>query len=329
MDKENQYIIDNYYNMRNKEISEHLGLTESAIAYRAKKLGLRSKKEVNGLQLTEEDKEFIRNNYLKMPYSEVGKQVNCTAKQVRGWVRNHIKDRVLKIREFNKDYFETIDSPNRAYWLGFIYADGWICANKRRKDKAGGAIYEFGIELQKRDRYILEALNEELGGKHIITDTHKEILILNNKEPSKVDMSKLRVYSKDIVMGLHNNGIDFNKTHSDMFPTVSDDLFIDFLRGYIDGDGCIHKMKENALGVHITGANRKCFEYLQDKLMNDYGISTKIYSEEIEGYKTKYRLYCFAQADVKRLLDLIYQDKNSTKLDRKYKIYQDFYGLAA
>jgi hypothetical protein len=37
---------------------------------------------------------------------------------------------IYKNKECNIDYFEIIDTEDKAYWLGFIYADGCITKNK-------------------------------------------------------------------------------------------------------------------------------------------------------------------------------------------------------
>ena len=323
-DEQKQYILDNYLSMTNKEIGEAIGCTAGLVQYYANKNGVfRYKNCGNRLNLSEENAQYIKDNYLTMPYKEIANKVGINEKQLSGWIINHVQDRKLKIRQFNDKYFHEIKTPNQAYWLGFIYADGWIVLNEADSN------YEFGIELQRKDRYILEELNNALGGKHIIYDRHRDTKICSDTHTSHTDTSVLRVYSKQLVTDLYSHGIDTNKSRSDVFPVVEDSLFLDFLRGYIDGDGCIHKMRPKILGVHITGANELCFKYLRNKLLTDYNISTQIYSEDMEGRQTKYRLYCFRQDDVRRLLDLIYYDKNSTKLDRKYKIYQDFYGLAA
>lgn len=324
------YIVNNYLDKDYQEIADDLNLTRPQVAYNIKLLrdaGIIPYKNAP-LGLTEAQEQFIRDNYYSLSSSEIGDKIGLTTRQVQGWLQMHYKNRKRKHREFNNNYFNSIETPNQAYWLGFIYADGWISI---KKAKAGleGSHYEFAMELQRGDEYMLEELNNELGGKHIIKQIKKDFRIINNREVTHTETSLLRVYSKEIVMGLMSNGIDLNKTKSDTFPIVSDDLFPDFLRGYIDGDGCIHMMNGRTLAVHITGANLKCFEYLQNVLSERYDISTKIYKEDIAGYQTKYRLYCFRKDDAKRLLDMIYHDKNSIKLKRKYDKYVDFYGLAA
>lgn len=317
--EQEDYILKNFDKLKYQEIADCLKINVSQVAYCVFKNGVRPKRVV--LNLTEDQKTFILNNYLTMTYNEIGEVVGLTDKQVKGWVRNHCKDRKSKLRQFDDKYFNDIVTPNQAYWLGFIYADGWISSCSRH--------YEFAIELQREDEYILKALNKELGGNHLITQRHKKMTICNNTHESESFTSVLRVNSKEIVFGLNKNGIDFNKTKTSTIPIVSDDLFSDFLRGYIDGDGCIHRIKENILGVHITSANKCGLEYIKNKLENLYGITSALYSEDIKKYKTKYRLYIFKQRHVKELLDIIYYNKDSIKLDRKYKIYQNFYGLTA
>lgn len=308
-----------------KEIAEVLCVAPSTINYHTGRLGLRGK---TSLKLSEEQCQYIIDNYKTDTYTNIGKVVGLTPKQVEGWVRNHIPTRGSKRRIFNDGVFDIITTPEQAYWLGFIYADGWISIFQRGSG-SDRLNYEFGMELKFEDRYILEKLNDFLGGVHTVKDMEKHILIANNERITHTKTSILRVFSKNIVLGLKKNGIDTHKTYSKTFPIVSDELFPDFLRGYIDGDGCIHKMKENHLAIHITSANNICLEYIKSKLEKMYGVVCSIYKEEVSGYKDKYRLYCFRNEDVRKLLDIIYYSKASIKLERKYKIYCDYYGLGA
>lgn len=320
-DEQKEFIKSNYSKYTYQEIANMIGLSKRQVGYCVAQLGIVKE---HHLKLSEFDKNFIIDNYTKMRYSDIGKVVGLTDKQVKGWIYNHIENRKSKYRVFNDRYFKHIDTQEKAYWLGFIYADGWVSVLKRQ---TGNSMqYEFGIELQRRDEYILQLLNNSLGGVHSIKRSHRELFIVNNERKTISDTSELRVYSKSFVLDLINNGISIHKTRSNIYPVVKDELFIDFLRGYIDGDGCIHHLK-NGLAVHITSANCNILKYIREKLIS-YGISSSIYHEDIDGYMTKYRLYVYESKSVKILLDLLYQNNQSLRLERKYKIYKDFYSLA-
>ncbi len=317
--EQDQFIRDNSLIMTYREIGDVLGISDYSVRYYINKNNIPH--NTNKLSLSKEDIEYIRSNYETMTAAEIGNHIGLTRRQVQGWLDNHLKDRAHKIRQFNDKYFSNIDTPAKAYWLGFIYADGWISIHYNKH-------YEFGIQLQREDEYMLCELNNELGGQHIIKHIHTETKIVDNDFVTIADSSVLRVYSKQLVLDLYNNGIDIKKSGSNIFPIVANELFPDFLRGYIDGDGCIHVMRRGILGVHITSANVSILEYIRNKLLDDYGISSAMYKEESETWRTKYRLYCFRKDDVKRLLDMIYYKKDLPKLERKYEKYRDFYGLA-
>nr|DAH59436.1 MAG TPA: LAGLIDADG-like domain [Caudoviricetes sp.] len=259
---------------------------------------------------SESDKKYISEHYLTESYKDIGDKLGYTARQVQGWVNNHFKGKI-KIREFNSDYFKYIDCPAKAYWLGFLYADGWVVYNEQRRN------YECSIQLQAGDLAILQDLNNRLGGIHHIEFRHKEFKILNNSEISITDSYTLRIFSKEIVEDLISHNILPNKTQNPIYPIVDKELFFDFLRGYIDGDGCIYyNSKKNALAVHITGAHEDVFKYLQSVLYEDYNISSGIYNET----DRKYRIMLTGKNAIK-LLELIYRNTSAPKLERKYSKY--------
>lgn len=111
--------------------------------------------------------DYIRDNYNNMTYTEMS-QLELFNGLDKKQIRN--KARVLgisKTRKFDDSYFNKIDTINKAYWLGLIYADGFISFNEQRRN------YEFGIELHTDDKYILDQLNDELGGVHKVTSRKK------------------------------------------------------------------------------------------------------------------------------------------------------------
>lgn len=311
--EDGDFIRQQYQVMKACEIAEILGLKTDQVRSWASNHNIH---KINRSILSTEAQQFVVNNYRQMSYRQIANALGYTERQIRGWVNNHL---AKKNRMFNESYFSDISLPNRAYWLGFIYADGWIINNAEQYN------YELGIELRRSDRYMLENLNQELGGVHKIVDKESHKIICGNQFPSDAQSSVLRVYSKRIVMDLSSHGIACNKSNCDVFPIVPNTQFIEFLRGYFDGDGSLSTATKGLLRFDITGTNLNCFKYINKILLEVYGVNTNIYKHDEHTYK----LICYRKADVRKLLDYIYNNSSSMCLLRKRQIYTSYYGLAA
>lgn len=296
------FIRENYMSMTQKEIAEYLGegVNCSDIQYWLKKHGLYKKKYM----FSEEDIRFMIDNYEDMEYKDIAEYLGLTERQVRGKLNNM---GYTKLRDFDKNYFHNIDSDLKAYFLGFIFADGYIVCRPETRN------YEFAMQLQSEDKYVLEAINKELGGVHKISHKNPKDKIINGVKTISGHTDVLRVYSKDIVCDLINNGIVPDKTHNYILPHVPDKYFFDFLRGYIDGDGCYYNDNKGNVDINITCACKDILDWIKNILCN-YSINTHIYKEK----DLKYRLVCTKQNDVKRLVNLLYHDNFSMCLSRKY-----------
>ena len=305
--EQTSFIIQNYMSMTDEELANILNVETSQIHGW---LNYRKLYRTERAIFSESDKKYITAHYLTDSYKDIGDKLGYTARQIQGWVNNHFKGKV-KIRDFNSDYFKNIDCSAKAYWLGFLYADGQVIYDEARRS------YECSIQLQSGDIAALYDLNNRLGGIHQIEFKHREQQILDNPEISITNSYVLRIFSKELVSDLIKHNVIPNKTQSSIYPVVSKDLFFDFLRGYIDGDGCIYyNVKKNVVAVHITGAHEEVFKYLQTVLRDDYNISSGVYSET----DRKYRIMITGKNAMK-LLDLIYKDAATPKLERKYNKY--------
>ncbi len=257
--------------------------------------------------------DFIKNNYNKMSYKDIGNILGFTERQIRGKVNGM---GMAKIRKFNNHYFKNIESPNQAYWLGFIYADGYIVCNDKNRN------YELGIELKDSDIALLEDFNNELGGVHNITLKHSKKSFNGYKYDT--NSCVIRIYSKQLISDLIKLNVKQNKTNLIDFP-ICDNYFFDFLRGFNDGDGCISINKRNYIRLHFVNSNKLFLEYILTSIKTILGINGSIYKET----DNKYQLIYFRQSDVKIILDKIYENSNCQLLKRKYEIYKSYYGSPA
>ena len=290
------------------EMSKELDVKPYQINYYLRKNNLTNRKTAKHetwASFTQEDIDYIKNNYQAKSYKEIGDILGFTERQIRGKVNNM---GLGKTRKINADYFKFIDTPIKAYFLGFIFADGWICANTEKR------IFEFGMELQSQDRYILEKLNDEIGGLNIIKHFDKSETFIKDHVAHSGESDCLRVYSRPLVENLINAGIETNKTRKDIYPIVDEHLFFDWLRGYIDGDGCYYTNKNINTYMHITCASLSPLTYIKDKLQQ-YGIKTNIYSES----EKKHRLMCTNKEDMCKLINYLYYDENIFCLKRKFE----------
>lgn len=149
--------------------------------------------------------------------------------------RNNIQARTNKINSrkyiHDFDYFEIIDTEEKAYWLGFIYADGYISIHKNK----GYTEYKLGIAISTEDINHLEKFKQCINASNPIS-------IYTTSGYSTSEYCRILLTSEKTVKDLINKGVLEHKSNILKFPTkeqVPDHLLHHFIRGYFDGDGCI------------------------------------------------------------------------------------------
>jgi len=152
----------------------------------------------------------------------------------------------------HEDFFEIIDTEEKAYILGFLIADGYIIKDKRGRSPV------WGIELQREDKYILEKFNEIIGANRNVIDFERDRTNSPTHKVDKTYSSRLLIPSSKMVNDLKKYGIIQQKCHIIKFPTNIDEKFTSHLiRGIFDGDGCISgKAVSFAGNEYILGSIR-------------------------------------------------------------------------
>lgn len=198
------------------------------------------------------------------------------------------------------NYFETIDSEDKAYFLGLIFADGNI-----REDSRGGGRKIFSIMLTEEDKYLLERFN--------IYANFNVNLIIHHKEDNKPRYG-LIINSSKIYDDLINLGISKRKSIDgiNFIPNIPEKYMPHFIRGYFDGDGIAKKP-----GYIGFCGDFKIIKYIKDVLIKTCNVrnNTITYNKSNNIYYVQWS----SLKDVKAIFDYMYKDKKDLYLIRKYE----------
>lgn len=141
---------------------------------------------------------------------------------------------------FNENFFKNIDEESKAYFLGFILADGSI--NKKRNS--------LKLSLNSQDKDILFKLAEMIQIDQNKVKIRKQI---GGFKPCEV--AEMVLVSKKMVEDLEKLNIIQNKTFKVRCPNIAENLKRHFWRGILDGDGWISlsRIKEGYLPILECG----------------------------------------------------------------------------
>jgi hypothetical protein len=192
---------------------------------------------------------------------KIAKQFGCSNPSVINVLkRNNVSaDRKYSYRKYllREDMFDVIDTEEKAYWLGFIYADG--CVNKE--------MTELSIGLSAVDAKHLEKFRDAISpGKPVYRDTRIAEWKGNKKLSHKATLS---IWSRKISLSLHDAGVSKERQEPEkLFVAIPDRLFCHWLRGYFDGDG---SAATHAYRIALVG-EYKLLKWIESKL--DEFVST-------------------------------------------------------
>jgi hypothetical protein len=182
------------------------------------------RKSNNGHRLLVEEKEQILTLFKSgLSSYKISKIIGFDPVTVKNYLIKYKLYEPRKHRKYicNHKYFNTIDTEDKAYWFGFIAADGCI--------KKG---HTLSIYLQSTDKQHLILLLNYLNANYPIRDEKK---IVKNKIYFSAGFS---VHSYKLVQNLIAKGITERKSLTLKYPKIDSCLMRHFIRGYFDGDGC-------------------------------------------------------------------------------------------
>jgi hypothetical protein len=138
---------------------------------------------------------------------------------------------------WNCDFFENIDSEDKAYWLGFLMADGCVTT-------VGGMIPNVVVLLlAEKDKEQIVKWHQAINSDHNI-QTYSNVCWQKSSRGEKLDATNYKRcvsqhYSRKMCSDLIRLGCTPRKSNTLKFPNLPPHLIHHFIRGYFDGDGSI------------------------------------------------------------------------------------------
>ena len=231
----------------------------------------------------------------------------------RQTIAEHLRKRDIEIINqqnrcrVDENVFDTIDTEEKAYWLGFMYADGNISSKGHRLEmnlsaNDVGHMIKFQNFLKLKNDIRIDAQGT--------SDKFKCRLSVRNKHLWEMLNEKGCIPCKSLIL---------------KFPTEtvfsSKNLIYDFIRGYCDGDGSLgfydyKNTKSSSLSIVGT------YEFLE-KARLFLGINGYIRNKSCKNWQNKAYELRYSGINARKVARLLYENSN-VYLDRKYKIYENF-----
>ena len=243
---------------------------------------------------TKEEKEDIITRFNnKQRIQDIANCYNKYPQVIQNLLKREVGYIPTQVKTKNIRYFKTIDSNTKAYFAGFIAADGAIVKN------------ELTISIHKKDIQILQKLKEEL-------ESPNQIITLNKKN---TDMVRFTVGNKMLKQDLLNLGITSRKTFTlqNIIEKIPSEHKISFILGYFDGDGSFSfKGRKGQFSIRGT-----------KELLMGFSTVLDIPESHIKNYDSTFCLLEWKQKRVKSLFVKLYSNQEFY-LKRKYNKFVEY-----
>lgn len=301
--KELEYLKENWPYHPAHIIAQNLDRSEFAVNIKASRLGVKTQVIYHTRDddlWTDEEEKTLRNLYPTEPTRFVAKTLGRSMGAVGTYANKIGLIKTEKHRRYrvNRWAFSPL-TPESAYVLGFILADGCIQGN--------------AVTMASTDLSIIEKIQKVLRSNHPILETW------SNK--SSKFAYRIALYDKQIISDLSSLGITPRKSLTATLPDIPDNLFFHFLRGYFDGDGSAY-LHRNSLTVSFVSAS----ERLLPQIIKKIAILSELSKYNLYNGKHAWTL-SFHGAVALKLADLMYSDCGNLYLQRKKSVI-DIYGAS-
>lgn len=265
-------------------------------------------------RLTDVQKIEIVEKYQTGKYTcvQLGREYGITGSSIGSLLKtrniqiNNDQTKLQRKYTLQEDYFDKIDTEDKAYFLGWLYSDGCNYPKLNR----------VFIAIQAEDKEILNRLNNFIG-------SNRPLLIKAQSGYGSKDIAELNINSKRISESLLKLGCIAAKSLTLKFPTeeqVPSYLIRHFIRGYFDGDGSVGAYKPTrgkiVLKTKTVSTENVCIG-IQKNIQNRLNIYGGIASPNGELEKSTRQLTTHSTISSYKFLSWMYYDTDLF-LQRKF-----------
>jgi hypothetical protein len=300
MDKQSEEVLkENYCKLGPLVCAEMLGITYRACVLRAYRLGIGNRRGARRSEIASHVMEW----YSKKTAKECSEYLGISEQRVRsvasnlGVVGRRAKTRYSK--SVNAEFFDTW-TPESAYILGFIYADGSMSRDK--------------ISLFQNEIEHLNRIKNIMGIRPCVKKHGKRCHVISFN----------CCYLADRLRGI---GIRERKSFGSMvYPCgLPDSLYCHFFRGFFDGDGSVGVYgKYKSLQIYLCGQKSFIEKVFNDtfRLIGTTGGGIRKATSKRDDF------YCCSwgkKDDTRKIWEWIYPKTDILFLERKKKIMDRYF----
>ena len=222
--------------------------------------------------------------------------------------------------EIDDNYFDVINTQDKAYIFGLFYADGCNYENEGK----------FKIDLQEDDISVLIKIKDAMkySGELKIYEQPDKYFSNTGKYYKSKNQVRFIFNSKRISEQLSKKGCTYNKSFIGEFPkdgVVPDDLLRHFIRGYMDGNGGISYWIDNKNTGHKKFQINFCgtidiINHLNKIFKDKFNCCPAISDRFPDRDNNNLQMNICGNKKVRKILDWIYEDAN-IYIERKYNKY--------
>jgi len=233
-----------------------------------------------------------------------------------GAIKRVLKDNKITLRRkgelriktglpINVDYFKDVNSPDKAYWLGFLTADGYVYPDG------------YKVALCSKDKEAIEKFKAATGSGHAIS----KIKTFDKRTKRTYTRYSLQITCRDFSSNLAALGLKGVKSYRCEPPNLQPELLQHYIRGLFDGDGSICFLKSKKRRISLI-ATRPILEMIQTYLIKRFDFShVKFSIIATENGNDICKLHIYRKQDQDNFLNFIYvESEEASRLSRKFNL---------